>query len=75
MTAMIPFGKYKGQPVDVLAADRDYAEWLQQQDWFRERYQVSLYTIIINNFGEPDDSLSITPCRCGFWRRRSIRIR
>ena len=55
MTAMIPFGKYKGQPVDVLAADRDYAEWLQQQDWFRERYQ-SLYTIIINNFGEPDDT-------------------
>jgi hypothetical protein len=52
---VVPFGKYKGQPVEVLQQDPQYVEWLQGQDWFRQRHQ-NIYTIIVNNFGEPDDS-------------------
>lgn len=52
---VIPFGKYKGQPVEILQSDRQYSEWLQAQDWFREKYQ-NVYNVIINNFGEPDET-------------------
>jgi len=36
--AVVPFGKYKGQPVEVLASDRDYSEWLLAQGWIAHRY-------------------------------------
>lgn len=35
---VIPFGKYKGQPVEDMLADRDYMAWVEAQPWFRERY-------------------------------------
>jgi hypothetical protein len=53
---VITFGKYKGKPLQVLANDPSYCDWLMAQGWFRETHQT-LYQIIINNFGEP----SITP--------------
>jgi len=28
---VVPSGKYKGQPVEVMAADTDYCEWLAAQ--------------------------------------------
>jgi hypothetical protein len=52
---IIPFGKYKGQPVEALMNDRPYLEWLQGQDWFRARYQ-NINTLIINNFKEPAET-------------------
>lgn len=52
---IIPFGKYKGQPVEVLMNDRPYLEWLQSQDWFVSRYQ-NINTLIINNFREPTET-------------------
>jgi len=52
---IIPFGKYKGQQVDVLMNDRPYLEWLQGQDWFRARYQ-NINTLIVNNFREPAET-------------------
>lgn len=54
-TTIVPFGKYKGQPVEVLAQDEAYLEWLTAQDWFRNKYQ-NLYTIIINNFHAPSET-------------------
>src|SRR5215472_15849134 len=42
-------------PVEALAADRAYCDWLVNQDWFRERY-ANVYTLIINNFGEPSET-------------------
>jgi len=51
----IPFGKYKGQPVEVLQSDAQYLEWLRNQDWFISRYP-QINQVIINNFGEPTDS-------------------
>jgi len=52
---LIPFGKYKGQPIEVLAADREYLEWLQAQPWFPERFP-QIHTLIVNNFGEPENT-------------------
>jgi hypothetical protein len=52
---IVPFGKYKGQPVEVLAADTDYCEWLTAQPWFKARY-TSVYNTIINYGPEPQES-------------------
>jgi hypothetical protein len=52
---LIPFGKYKGQPIEVLAEDKQYADWIVAQPWFRERYG-NLYAVIINNFCEPSET-------------------
>lgn len=52
---LIPFGKYKGQPVEVLASDPNYVEWLIQQPGFTTR-NPKLYQIIINNFAEPNET-------------------
>jgi len=30
----IPFGKYKGKSIDVLASDLGYAKWMLEQGWF-----------------------------------------
>ncbi|HXP53159.1 MAG TPA: hypothetical protein VN922_24660 [Bacteroidia bacterium] len=54
-TELVPFGKYKGQPLEVLQNDKPYLEWLQTQDWFKERYQ-QINTVIINNFTEPSET-------------------
>ena len=54
-TEIIPFGKYKGQPVEVLSQDKQYLDWLMQQDWFNTRY-ASIKTLIINNFREPSET-------------------
>ena len=52
---LVPFGKYKGQPLEVLLADTQYMTWLSEQPWVKERYPV-VQTLIINNFGEPDET-------------------
>lgn len=52
---LIPFGKYKGQPVEAMAEDKQYTDWVVAQPWFRERYG-NLYAVIINNFCEPSET-------------------
>lgn len=52
---IVPFGKYKGQPAEVLAADQNYVEWLNGQGWVKDKYP-QFYTVIINNFQEPSDT-------------------
>jgi hypothetical protein len=52
---LIPFGKYKGQPIEVLQSDPQYVDWLMQQDWVRQRFP-SVMNVIINNFGEPEET-------------------
>jgi hypothetical protein len=52
---VIPFGKYAGQPVEVLRGDPDYVRWLMGQDWFRSRF-TAIHTLIVNNFGEPAET-------------------
>lgn len=52
---VVPFGKYKGQPVEILRADDDYCQWLMGQDWFRIKFG-NIYQTIINYGGEPQES-------------------
>lgn len=54
-TEIVPFGKYKGQPAEVLLADTDYCAWLAGQPWFRERFPT-VYQVIVNYGAEPADS-------------------
>ena len=54
-TSLVPFGKYKDQPIAMLAADRDYCDWLTAQAWFVQRYPA-IHTLVINNFGQPDET-------------------
>jgi len=54
-TALVPFGKYKGQPIETLLSDQPYLDWLTSQDWFRQRYQ-NIYAIIINYPGKPAET-------------------
>lgn len=58
---VVPFGKYKGQPVEVMAADTDYCEWLTGQKWFRGKYR-NLYKALTNHGAEPQGPVaSATP--------------
>jgi len=52
---IVPFGKHKGKPVEALAQDRQYCDWLLTKDWFRDKHPT-IYQIIINNFGEPSST-------------------
>lgn len=52
---VVPFGKYAGQPVEVLQNDPNYCNWLLSQNWFREKY-AQFNTLIINNFAKPEDT-------------------
>ena len=52
---LIPFGKYKGQPLEILAQDAQYLEWVRNQSWFVEKYP-QINTLIINNFQEPSET-------------------
>jgi hypothetical protein len=36
--AIMPFGKYRGEPLDALVDDVAYVEWLLQQRWFGEKF-------------------------------------
>ncbi len=53
---VVPFGKYRGKPIETLAADVKYCEWLSGQDWFKEKYSNIYNTIIVNTIVEPQDS-------------------
>jgi len=55
MGNVVPFGKYKNQPVEVLAHDREYCDWLVNQGWVKERFP-EFFMVIINNFGEPAET-------------------
>ena len=50
---IVPFGKYKGQPVEQMMADASYCEWALAQPWFRERF-AALFAIIVNGGRAPD---------------------
>lgn len=53
--SIVPVGKYKGQPLEVLIQDPEYVEWLTAQAWFREKFPGH-YTFIINNFKEASET-------------------
>jgi uncharacterized protein (DUF3820 family) len=43
---LVPFGKYKGQPITNLMNDTKYLEWCKQQEWF-QKFPI-VYNICVN---------------------------
>lgn len=54
-TNIVPFGKYRGMPTDVMLQDASYTQWLLAQAWFRERY-APIYNIVIGGGTEATDT-------------------
>ncbi|WP_046869308.1 hypothetical protein [Microvirga massiliensis] len=52
---VVPFGKYKDQPVEVMISDQEYCTWLLAQPWFAERWR-DLYQSVVNAGGKTDDT-------------------
>ena len=50
---IVPFGKYRGQPVAVMMADTDYCARAMAQPGLRDRF-ANLFTIIVNGGVAPD---------------------
>jgi uncharacterized protein (DUF3820 family) len=38
---IVPFGKYKGKPVEAMAEDRQYVDWLTAQRYTGDRRAFS----------------------------------
>lgn len=49
---LVPFGRYRGQPLDQMLNDQSYVEWLVKQDWFVQRFP-DIHSITMN-WGNPD---------------------
>jgi len=52
---IVPFGKYKGQPIELMANDPQYVNWALAQESIRKRYP-DFVNIIINNFQTPSET-------------------
>jgi uncharacterized protein (DUF3820 family) len=51
---LVPFGKYKGQPITTLLNDTKYLEWCKQQEWFKKFpivYNICVNQTIVNHNG------------------------
>jgi hypothetical protein len=48
---IVPFGKYRGQPVEVLRQDTSYLDWLAGQEGVRRQYPW-IFSLTVNNGAE-----------------------
>ena len=56
---LVPFGKYKGQPITTLLNDTKYLEWCKQQEWF-QKFPI-IYNICVNQTIISNNQNSKTP--------------
>ena len=56
---LVPFGKYKGQPITTLLNDTKYLEWCKQQVWF-QKFPI-VYNICVNQTITTTNPYSKTP--------------
>jgi uncharacterized protein (DUF3820 family) len=56
---LVPFGKYKGQPITTLLKDTEYLEWCKQQEFFK-KYPI-VYNICVNQTITTNNQSSKTP--------------
>jgi len=50
---IVPFGKYKGQPVEAMMADQSYCAWALSQPSLRTRF-AALFAVVVNGGSAPD---------------------
>lgn len=48
MSDIVKFGKYKGQPLEILLKDTDYVKWCQNNGMF-EKFKLNIGTVVVNN--------------------------
>jgi hypothetical protein len=53
--AVVPFGKYKGMPAEVLLADQKYLQWALDNNVV-QKYERFYQTVIVNQSGEAADT-------------------
>lgn len=54
---LLPLGKYKGKPYDVLLTDSAYALWMLQSMYAKLEHQhPALFAFLISRFGPPDQT-------------------
>jgi len=56
---LVPFGKYKGQPITTLLNDTSYLEWCKQQEFF-QKYPI-VYNICVNQTITTNNQNAKTP--------------
>jgi len=56
---LVPFGKYKGQPITTLLNDAKYLDWCKQQEWF-QKFPI-VYNICVNQTITTNNQNSKTP--------------
>ena len=56
---LVPFGKYKGQPITTLLKDTEYLEWCKQQEVLK-KYPI-VYNICVNQTITTNNQNSKTP--------------
>ena len=56
---LVPFGRYKGQPITELMKDTNYLEWCKQQEWI-QKYPL-VYNICVNQTITTTNPNSKTP--------------
>ena len=54
----LPFGKYKGQEIDILEKDLSYAKWIIEQEWVKAKHP-DLYEAIMILFAEESDAQAV----------------
>lgn len=52
---LVPFGKYRGKPIEAMLQDPAYCEWFMSQPEMKQKYG-NVYQVVINNFGEPSET-------------------
>jgi hypothetical protein len=50
---IVPFGKYRGQPVEAMLADQSYCAWALSQPGLGTRF-AGLFAVIVNGGSAPD---------------------
>lgn len=56
---LVPFGKYKGEPITTLLNDTKYLKWCTQQAWF-QKFPI-VYNICVNQTINTNNLYSKTP--------------
>lgn len=53
---IVPIGRYKGQPLEVMMADAGYVNWILGQAWFLEKHVELARLLRMGRLEEPQDT-------------------
>lgn len=53
---IVPIGKYRGKPLEVMIADTSYVEWILAQAWFVDKYAEMAKLLRMGRLDAPQDT-------------------